>query len=111
MRDVADGILRVAREAPAGEIYHFATRRMISIRELVELICRKMGADFKDHVEIVGERLGKDHSYRLDSTKARTALGWEDKITLEDGLDETIGWVNDNLEEIKQQPLDYIHKP
>lgn len=111
MRDVADGILRVARDAPLGEIYHFATRQVISIRELVELTCHKMGTEFQDHVEIVGERLGKDQAYLLDSTKARNTLGWEDKVTLEEGIDETIRWMTDNFEEIKKQPFEYVHKP
>ena len=111
MRDVADGILRVSRDAPPGEVYHFATRQAISIRELVEFICQNMGVAFQDHVEIVGERLGKDQAYLLDSTKARSALGWEDKVTLEEGIDETIRWMTDNFEEIKKQPFEYIHKP
>ena len=46
-----------------------------------------------------------------DSTKARTTLGWQDAISLDQGIDETIAWISRNLEELKQQPADYIHKP
>jgi len=59
----------------------------------------------------VGERLGKDAAFLLDSTRAKEKLQWQDKITLEQGIEETIAWVRDNLEEIKKQPFDYIHKP
>jgi len=62
-------------------------------------------------VEIVGERQGKDSAYLLDSTKAKETLGWKDLISLEQGIDETIAWVKDNLDELKKQPFDYIHKP
>jgi len=62
-------------------------------------------------VEVVGERLGKDSAYLLDSTKAKETLGWKDRISLEEGIEQTIGWVKDNLAELKKQPFEYIHKP
>jgi len=111
IKDVAEGTLRVMRSAPAGEIYHFSTTRNISIRQVVELITKKLGVKFEEAVEIVGERPGKDAAYLLDSTKAKKTLGWEDKISLEQGIDETIAWAKSNLEEIKKQPADYQHKP
>ena len=110
-RDVADATLQVARQAPAGETYHLSTDRYISIRELVEMICRQLGADFDRSVEVVGDRPGKDAAYLLDSAKARNTLGWKDKILLEDGIDEVIRWVSDNLKELEAQPANYIHKP
>lgn len=111
MHDVADGTLRAARLASSGEIYHFSTTRNISIRNLVEMIAVQLNASFEENVEIVGERLGKDAAYLLDSTSARKKLQWQDQITLEQGIEETIAWVKDNLEEISKQPFDYIHKP
>jgi dTDP-glucose 4,6-dehydratase len=61
--------------------------------------------------EVVDDRPGKDEAYLLDSTKARSRLGWKPDVELEAGIEETIAWVKDNLEVLKQQPLDYIHKP
>ena len=110
-RDVAEGTLRVARQAPPGETYHFSTDLYLSIRELVERICTRMGVKFEDVVEVVGDRPGKDAAYLLDSTKARTTLGWQAAISLDQGIDETIAWLSRNLEELKKQPADYIHKP
>ena len=111
IRDVTDGTLKVAHNASPGEIFHFSTSRNISIRSLVELIAKQMNVSFDDHVEIVDERLGKDAAYLLDSTKAKEKLGWEDRISLEQGIEETIGWVRDNLDILKKLPFDYIHKP
>jgi dTDP-glucose 4,6-dehydratase len=111
IRDVSDGTLRIARHAAPGEVYHLSTGLNISIRDLVELICRKLGADFQQVVQVVGERPGKDAAYLLDSAKARSQLGWSDRVTLEEGIEETIRWVERHLEELKQQPFDYIHKP
>ena len=109
--DIADGTLRVARQAPAGECYHFSTDRWVSIRELVEMICERMNVDFGDCVDVAPERPGKDAAYILDSAKARTQLNWKDEVSLEDGLAETIRWVDENLDELRQQPQKYIHKP
>jgi len=110
-RDVAEGTLRVARQAPPGEAYHFSTDLYVSIRELVERICARLNVNFNEVVEVVGDRPGKDAAYLLDSTKARRTLGWKDAISLDQGLDDTIAWVANNLEELKQQPCDYLHKP
>lgn len=110
-QDVSEGTLRVAQDGAPGETYHLSTDLYISIRELVERICARMGVSFNDVVEIVGDRLGKDAAYLLDSTKVRTTLGWKDVVSLDQGIDETIAWINRDLEELKKQPIDYIHKP
>lgn len=111
IRDVSDGTLRVCREARPGEAYHFSTDLYISVRDLVERICSRMGVSFTEAVEVVGDRPGKDAAYLLDSTKARSTLGWRDQISLEEGLEETLGWVDRHFGQLKEQPLDYIHKP
>ncbi|MDH5677011.1 MAG: GDP-mannose 4,6-dehydratase [Nitrospinota bacterium] len=111
MKDVSEATWRIALEGKPGETYHISTNEIISIRGLVERICEKMGADFDSHVEIVGERLGKDAAYQLDSGKLRRELGWSDKIGLDEGLDDCLAWLDRDLEEIKRQPYDYIHKP
>ena len=109
--DVSDAVLRITEKGKLGETYHISTDRVITIRALVEMICAHMGVKFEDHVEIVGERLGKDAAYRLDSAKLRRELGWQDKVSLEQGIAETLAWVNRFFDELKTLPLDYIHKP
>jgi len=110
-RDVADATLRVTLRGRPGEAYHISTERVLSIRALVEMICARMGASFADSVEVAGERLGKDAAYSLDSGKIRAELGWKDTVSLEQGIDETVAWVDRNLATLKSQPLDYVHKP
>ncbi len=110
IQDVASATLKIAKNAPAGEAYHISTGEYVSIRELVELICVKMKADFAKVVEIVDERPGKDAAYLLNSDKLRKELDWADRIKLEDGIDETIEWVDENFEELKKQSVEYIHK-
>jgi dTDP-glucose 4,6-dehydratase len=111
IRDVADGTLRGARKGEIGGAYHLSTTRNISIRQVVEMICATMGAKFEELVEVVDDRPGKDEAYLLDSSKARSSLGWQSEVELEAGIQETIAWVRDNIDTLKQQPLDYVHKP
>jgi dTDP-glucose 4,6-dehydratase len=110
-RDVSDATWRVARDGRPGDEYHISTDRRIAIRELVEMICKRLGARFEDSVEVVGERLGKDASYRLDSAKIRRELAWTDRISLEQGIEDTIAWAGRWFDEIKALPLQYEHKP
>jgi dTDP-glucose 4,6-dehydratase len=110
MRDVSDATWRIMQNGQNGDTYHISTNEVVSIRELVERICSKLNVRFDDHVEVVGERMGKDSAYHLDSTKLRTELDWQDNINLDQGLDECIAWVRAHFEELKAQPYDYIHK-
>lgn len=111
MKDVCDATWRIMNNGKNGETYHISTNEVISIRALVERICTKLNVKFEDHVEFVGDRIGKDSAYHLDSKKIRNELGWADKISLEQGLDECITWVRSNFDTLKQQSFDYQHKP
>ncbi len=109
--DVSDATWRVMTNGKSGETYHISTNEIVSIRQLVERICKKMGIPFENAAEVVGERLGKDAAYMLDSNKIRTSLDWSDQITLDQGLEGCIDWVDENFEELKKQNFDYVHKP
>ncbi len=111
MRDVSDATWKIMQSGKNGETYHISTNEVVSIGELVRRICTKMQASFDDQVEIVGDRMGKDSAYHLDSTKLRSELGWHDRIDLDHGLDECMDWVRTHFESLKKQPFDYIHKP
>lgn len=111
IRDVSDATWRIMEGGSNGETYHISTADVISIRDLVAEICTRLNVRFEDHVEIVGERLGKDSAYHLESAKVRTELGWRDRISFDQGLDECIAWVRDNFNTLKLEPYDYLHKP
>lgn len=111
MSDVADATYRVATAGRPGESYHISTKEFLSIRDLVQQISVLTGVSFEDLAEVSEERLGKDQAYLLDSDKLRTELCWQDRVKLEQGLTETLSWIDANLATLKEQPADYIHKP
>ena len=108
--DVSRATWQIAQHAPVGETYHISTDRIISIKDLVSLICERVNKPFEANVKVVGERLGKDSAYWLKSEKLRSKLGWADTIGLEQGLDETLAWAQTHLATLKTQPMHYIHK-
>ena len=110
IRDAMQATLRLALEADPGTTWHLSTREPISIRALVERICELCNVPFSDVVEESGERLGKDQSYLLDSTSIREAFGWSDQVSLEEGLTETLAWVDGHLDQLKTLPWTYQHK-
>ena len=109
--DVSDATWKIMEDGKVGDVYHISTNEIVSIRELVIKICDLMGVVFEDHVNIEEERLGKDQAYLLSSEKIRNELGWLDKISLDDGLLQSIKWVDDNLDLLSRMPSTYIHKP
>lgn len=110
IEDVVDGTLRVARQGVAGQAYHLATPRHHTIREVVETICRTLGASFDACVEVGPERIGKDAAYLLDTGKARTELGWAPTRTLEDAIADTAAWVQAHLATLRELPAEYRHQ-
>ena len=110
MDDVSAATFKIAIDGIQGDSYHISTNETITIRELVEKICELTNANFSELVEVSEDRLGKDQAYLLDSSKLRENFAWQDKINLEQGLIDTLSWVDNNIEILKSLPADYIHK-
>jgi len=110
IKDVIDATLQIAFKADAGTTWHISANEKIMIRDLVSLICKMTGTYVEDIVERSEERLGKDQTYLLDSSKLRDEYGWSDKIDLESGINDTIQWISENIDVLKDLPWDYIHK-
>jgi len=111
IRDISMGEIMVMEKGKKGEIYHLSPDKGIAVKDVVRIICEKMGVDFSKATKKVEERLGQDAAYIIDSAKARKVLNWKPQITMEKGLEGVVDWVEKNWEEIKNQPLEYVHNP
>ena len=109
--DVSRASWTLLEEGAPGETYHISTNEIVSIRDLVNLICDKMNVSFHNHVNVSEERIGKDAAYLLDSRKIRNEIGWSDEKSLSEGLENCISWVDKNLKTLEKQPMNYIHRP
>lgn len=97
--NTVDGFL-LAGSVPGigGETINLGSGREISIADLAALIAGMIGVTL--HLEPDAQRIRPDGSEvdRLccDSTRARELLGWKPRVTFEDGLSQTIEWMNAN---------------
>lgn len=99
--DTIDGfILAAATPEAIGRTINLGSGREISIGDLAKLIIHLFGRPIDIESEEKRERPDKSEVDRLfaDNTLARTVLGWEPAITLEEGLERTIEWMKQHLE-------------
>ena len=97
--DTVDGFVRAgATSGIEGAVIHMGTGRAVSVAEIFEIACRVAGVDAR--VEQEPQRLRPDASEVLvlqaDPSRARELIGWEAKVTLEDGLRRTADWLRQN---------------
>ncbi len=111
IRDISRGELAAMETGHHGNIYHLSPDKGVAVCDVVRQICKLMNHDYQTCTEVVGERLGQDAAYVIDSTRARTELGWTPKIALGEGLVEVVRWIEQNWDQIKTFPLEYVHKP
>ena len=96
--DLVDGIVRSIESPRAvGQIFNLGDEREITILELAQMIWRTINPDKACALKwIPYKRFGNNYEdvrrRRPDLTKARKILGYEPKVTLEEGLAETIQW-------------------
>jgi dTDP-glucose 4,6-dehydratase len=110
IRDVSRGELAILRQGRIGGIYHLSPDGGVAVRDVVREICAHMGKDFEASTAAVAERPGQDAAYVIDSSRARTELGWSPQVGLRSGLEEVVRWVEEHWETVRSMPLDYAHK-
>jgi dTDP-glucose 4,6-dehydratase len=109
IRDVSRGEKLILERGRVGQIYNLSPDAGVEVREVVRLMCERLGTRFEDATRTVEERPGQDAAYVIDSTKARTELGWAPTVPLAEGLTEVVTWVNEYWAEIRSQSLQYKH--
>ena len=113
IKDAVAGIYQSILKGQTGAVYHLASGSVTSILKLAKTICLRSGLKQPNQwIEIVPKikRVKRDALYGLNFVQTKKILGWKPKISLEQGLDETISWVNESWQNLKNHPLQYIHK-
>lgn len=106
-RDLARAIHLVSEKAPLGTVYNAGPQMPISIRELVEKTADALEMPFDQLCTVTGDRLGQDGQYWLDSSAIKKDVGWEQEISLEEGLKEMVAWGKEYLDQLKEWPQTY----
>jgi UDP-glucose 4-epimerase len=98
--DLAHGIrLAIESEKALNESFNLSTARSTTVRELAELIWRKVHGTDRPPNLVSDPPYEHDVQMRVpDVKKAREVLGFEATTTLEEMLEEVIPWVRDEIQ-------------
>ena len=89
--NVVDGVLRSCEAIGAsGQTINVATGGRISLNTLFETMRKLVGADVRPSYD--EPRKGDVRDSQADISKARQILGYEPKVSFEDGLKRTVDW-------------------
>ena len=98
--DIMEGFLLAASvPAAVGQTINLGSGREISIADLAQLVARLVGQPIAIESDEQRVRPDKSEVERLlaDNTLARTLLGWEPVVSLEEGLLRMIEWMQQHL--------------
>src|SRR5580700_1060197 len=95
--DIADGVV-TAMGSPAGlcEDFNISASRELTVAEIARIVWQACGEDPEDFALEHLPTFTVDVQRRWPSVeKARTLLGWEAQITVEEGIAATVGWLRE----------------
>lgn len=98
-RDAARAFALAAESSIRGECFNIAPSRSISIKELAEMVARRIPTD----VNFAPARAGDIHPAKVSAEKAASMLGWQPRTNFEDGLAEII---REKMEELYPEEED-----
>jgi GDP-D-mannose 3', 5'-epimerase len=92
--DCIEGIYRIM-QSDYREPLNLGTDRMVSIDELARIVIAISGKHDLELVHVEGPQGVRGRN--SDNSKLREVLGWEPEISLEDGLDPTYRWIEEQV--------------
>jgi nucleoside-diphosphate-sugar epimerase len=100
VEDVARGLVACALSGRPNEAYNIASGVETSIRELATRIIALTGNTAG--LELLPRRSWDNSGKRFGSTrKSKQELGWEARVSLDEGLSRTVDWMRANLETMR----------
>jgi CDP-glucose 4,6-dehydratase len=80
----------------AGQAFNFSNEIQLTVLELAKRILNAMGSDLQPDVR--NEASNEIRNQQLSAAKARSVLGWKPLFDLESGLEKTIDWYREFLQ-------------
>lgn len=93
--DHCAGLDAVLHHGRVGEVYNLGGMAERPNLDIVRAILALTGRD-ESLIRYVTDRPGHDRRYAIDCSKAMDELGWAPRVSLEQGLRDTVRWYRDN---------------
>lgn len=87
----------VLHQGKIGETYLVGGGNQKTNLEVLKILARLLGKN-EDVLEFVKDRPGHDRRYAIDFSKIQKELRWEPSVALEQGLEKTVAWFQENEE-------------
>ncbi|MBT3817030.1 MAG: dTDP-glucose 4,6-dehydratase [Candidatus Magasanikbacteria bacterium] len=92
------GVDMILEKGRMGETYCLGGKDAeITNIDLTKKLLTILGKD-ESSIEFVKDRRGHDRRYAVDYTKAKEELGWEPRISLDEGLEDMVEWYKEHSE-------------
>lgn len=102
--NIVDGFTAAALEGSLeNEIFNIGSGASYPLRHYVDLIMIRIESAGKVLYGAVGHRENDLWNPRPDISKISTVLGWKPKVSLEDGIEKTIGWFRQNFSKYSER--------
>ncbi len=95
VEDHCEAIDLILEKGELGETYCIGGNSEKTNLEVVKEILAILKKD-EDLIEFVKDRAGHDRRYAIDATKIKKQLGWQPRVSFEEGLAQTIKWFEQN---------------
>lgn len=93
--DILDGIIKSIDRCAGFEIYNLGESRTVELRELIDNIAREVGKPAK--IQYLPAEPGDVPLTYADITKARTKLGYDPRVPIEEGVRRYVKWRRETL--------------
>ena len=95
VHDIVQALLLSGREeAAVGKAFNVGSGRAVSVREVAQTLARVMGSEVEP--QVTGKyRVGDIRNCYADIALAREVLGYEPRVTFEAGMEELVGWLQE----------------
>lgn len=95
--DCCEGVYQLM-QSDHGEPLNIGSDHMVSINELALLVARVAEKDIKlKHIDGPQGVRGRNS----DNTRMRSVLGWEPKVSLQDGIAKTYAWIEQRIDPVR----------
>ncbi|MCP3887619.1 MAG: dTDP-glucose 4,6-dehydratase [Desulfobulbaceae bacterium] len=101
VQDHCEAIVEVIKKGSNGHCYNIGGNNEKQNLDVVTVVCDLLdgkvgllesGNPRSSLITYVKDRLGHDRRYAIDATKISSKLGWQPKMTFEQGIEKTIDW-------------------